>query len=143
MAHYAFLDENNIVTEVISGKDEDSPITLYNETYSRTSENKIDWELRYGNFRNQTCKRTSYNTRGGVYYTSDNTVAEDQSKAFRKNYASIGYSYDADKDAFISEKPYNSWTLNNTSCLWEPPVAYPDDGEPYKWNEGTTSWDAV
>tara|TARA_R110000764_G_scaffold187474_1_gene272837 strand:- start:164 stop:553 length:390 start_codon:yes stop_codon:yes gene_type:complete len=129
MAHYAFLNENNIVTEVITGKNE--------------NEDNTNWETHYGNFRNQTCKRTSYNTKGGVYYTPDNTVAEDQSKAFRKNYASIGYSYDADKDAFIPNKPYNSWTLNNTSCLWEAPVAYPNDGQRYVWNETDTAWDQV
>jgi hypothetical protein len=129
MAHYAFLGENNIVTEVITGKNE--------------NEGDINWETHYGNFRNQTCKRTSYNTRGGVYYTSDNTVAEDQSKAFRKNYASIGYSYDADKDAFIPKKPYNSWTLNNTSCLWEAPVTYPDNGKRHIWNETNTTWDEI
>tara|TARA_R110000803_G_scaffold46861_1_gene98202 strand:- start:81 stop:470 length:390 start_codon:yes stop_codon:yes gene_type:complete len=129
MAHYAFLNENNIVTEVITGKNE--------------NEDNTNWETHYGNFRNQTCKRTSYNTKGGVYYTPDNTVAEDQSKAFRKNYASIGYYYDADKDAFIPEKPYNSWTLNNTSCLWEAPVAYPNDGQRYVWNETDTAWDQV
>ena len=129
MAHYAFLGENNIVTEVITGKNE--------------NEGDINWETHYGNFRNQTCKRTSYNTRGGVYYTSDNTVAEDQSKAFRKNYASIGYSYDADKDAFIPKKPYNSWTLNNTSCLWEAPVTYPDNGKRHIWNETITTWDEI
>ena len=129
MAHYAFLDENNIVIEVITGKNE--------------NEGDINWETHYGNFRNQTCKRTSYNTRGGVYYTSDNAVAEDQSKAFRKNYASIGYSYDADKDAFIPEKPYDSWILNNTSCRWEAPVDYPDNGKRHIWNETNTTWDEI
>ena len=61
----------------------------------------------------------------------------------RKNFAGIGYTYDSSKDAFISAQPYSSWTLNDDTCRWEAPVAYPDDGELYEWNEDTTSWDAV
>jgi hypothetical protein len=61
----------------------------------------------------------------------------------RKNFAGIGYTYDSSKDAFISPQPYSSWTLNDDTCRWEAPVAYPDDGELYEWNEDTTSWDAV
>jgi len=86
--------------------------------------------------------QTSYNTRGGVHYQSNtNEPSEDQTKALRKNYAGIGYTYDAQRDAFIPPKPFNSWILNETSCLWEAPVAYPTDGERYIWNEETTSWD--
>jgi hypothetical protein len=118
MAHYAFLDANNIVTEVIVGKDE--------------NEDGILWELHYGAFRNQICKRTSYNTRGGVH-TSGGTP-------FRKNYAGIGYTYDEARNAFIPPKPFNSWVLNETSCLWDAPVAMPDDGKPYYWNEDTLNW---
>ena len=62
---------------------------------------------------------------------------------FRKNHAGIGYTYDEDRDAFIAPKPFNSWILNETTCLWEAPVAYPDDGERYTWNEETTTWDLV
>ena len=62
---------------------------------------------------------------------------------FRKNHAGIGYTYDEDRDAFISKKPYNSWILNETTCLWEAPVAYPNDGETYSWNEETTTWDLI
>jgi len=62
---------------------------------------------------------------------------------FRKNYAGIGYTYDKTRDAFIAPKPYASWILNEDTCLWEAPVAYPDDGESYSWNETTTSWDIV
>jgi len=88
--------------------------------------------------------QTSYNTRGGVHYQSNtNEPSEDQTKALRKNYAGIGYTYDAQRDAFIPPKPFNSWILNETSCLWEAPVAYPTDGERYIWNEETTSWDVV
>lgn len=91
--------------------------------------------------------QTSYNTRGGVHYNPETgEPSEDQSKALRKNYAGIGFTYDATKDAFIPPQPYASWTLNETSCLWEPPIAYPDDGKMYRWDEAayqadnTTGW---
>ena len=128
MAHYAFLNMQNIVTEVIVGKDE--------------TDGPTNWEMHYGNFREQVCKRTSYNTRGGVHYTNGEP-SDDQSKAFRKNYAGIGYTYDETRDAFIPPQPFDSWTLNETSCLWEAPIAYPDDGQQYTWNEGTGTWDLI
>ena len=85
--------------------------------------------------------QTSYNTRGGVYYEpNSNTPALDQTKALRKNYAGLGYSYDSVRDAFISPKPYNSWTLNELSCVWEPPVPRPADGSAYRWDEPTANW---
>jgi hypothetical protein len=118
MAHYAFLDENNIVTEVIVGKDE--------------GEEGVDWEVHYGNFRGQTCKRTSYNTHGGVHSSGGTPL--------RKNYAGIGYTYDAGRDAFIPPRPFASWQLNEDTCLWNAPVPYPADGEMYTWDEDTTSW---
>ena len=61
----------------------------------------------------------------------------------RKNYAGIGYTYDEDRDAFISSKPYPSWTLNETNCTWEAPVVYPDDGNNYNWNESEQSWNLI
>jgi hypothetical protein len=76
--------------------------------------------------------QTSYNTKGGVH-TSGGTP-------LRKNFAGIGYTYDAQKDAFIPPKPYASWELNEETCLWEAPTPYPDDGKKYNWNESTTSW---
>ena len=76
--------------------------------------------------------KTSYNTRGGVHLL-DGTP-------FRKNYAGIGYTYDEARDAFISPKPYASWTLNEDSCFWKPPVAYPTDGQIYSWNETNQNW---
>ena len=79
------------------------------------------------------CKRTSYNTRGGEHKLGGTP--------YRKNYAGIGYSYDATRGAFIPPQPYPSWTLNETTCLWDAPVAYPDDGGMYQWNEETQSWD--
>jgi hypothetical protein len=116
MAHYAFLDENNTVTEVIVGKDEGN----------------FDWEQQYGSFRGQACKRTSYNTYGGVHTLGGTPL--------RKNYAGIGYTYDSQRDAFIPPKPYASWVLNEDTCLWGAPVAMPTDGKRYGWNEATTAW---
>lgn len=83
--------------------------------------------------------QTSYNTRGGVHFT-DGQPSEDQSKALRKNYAGIGFTYDRERDAFIPPKPFASWNLNESSCLWEAPVAYPTDGKRYAWDEPTTTW---
>jgi hypothetical protein len=88
--------------------------------------------------------QTSYNTRGGVHYNPEtNQPSADQSKALRKNYAGVGYTYDAQRDAFIPPKPYNSWILNEQTCLWESPIPYPTDGEQYIWNEQTIGWDLV
>jgi len=79
--------------------------------------------------------QTSYNTRGGVHKLGGTP--------FRKNFANIGYKYDQIRDAFIPPKPFNSWTLNETTCLWEAPVAYPTDGQRYNWNETNQTWDLV
>ena len=88
--------------------------------------------------------QTSYNTRGGVHYQPNtNEPSEDQSKALRKNYAGIGYTYDATRDAFIPPQPFNSWTLNEDTCLWDSPVAYPEDGKFYKWNEEILNWEEL
>jgi len=83
----------------------------------------------------------SYNTKGGVHCLPDTIIpSEDQSKALRYNFPGIGFHYDATADAFYAPQQYASWTLNTETYLWEPPVAYPDDGELYTWNEDTTSW---
>lgn len=88
--------------------------------------------------------QTSYNTRGGVHYKPNtNEPSEDQSKALRKNYAGIGYTYDSTRDAFIPPQPFNSWILNEDTCLWDSPVAYPEDGKFYKWNEEILNWEEV
>ena len=80
--------------------------------------------------------QTSYNTRGGVHYEPNSIPpSSDQSKALRKNYAGIGFVYDSDKDAFYEPQPYASWKLNNTTCIWEPPIALPNDGNGYYWDE--------
>lgn len=118
MAHYAFLDDNNVVVEVIVGKNE--------------GEDGIDWEEWYGNFRGMTCKRTSYNTVQGVHSLGG--------IPFRKNYAGIGFTYDPVRDAFIPTKPLPSYILNEDTCTWEPPIPYPNDGKEYYWDEETISW---
>ena len=117
MAHYAYLDENNVVINVIVGRDEDDLV-----------EGVTDWEEYYG------AKRCSYNTSAGEH-------PEGSNKAFRKNFPSVGYTYDVEKDAFIPPQPYPSWTLNEQSCVWEPPVPYPDEQKIYDWNEETQSWE--
>jgi len=114
MAHYAFLDENNIVTEVITGRNEDEVV-----------DGISDWEDYYGNLRNQPCVRTSYN--GNIRY----------------NYAGIGYTYDTGRDAFISPKPYDSWLLDEATCTWTAPVPYPEDDVMYQWDEETIDWVAT
>jgi hypothetical protein len=114
MAHFAKV-KNGIVTKVIVAEQE-------------FINNYVDNEA-------GIWVQTSYNTKGGVH-TLDGTP-------LRKNYAGKGYVYDKERDAFYSPKPFNSWVLNEESCVWEAPVAYPDDGEKYNWNEETTSWDEI
>ena len=118
MAHYAFLNMQNIVTEVIVGKDE--------------TEGPTNWEIHYSNRREQVCKRTSYNTLAGEHKLGGTP--------FRKNYAGIGYTYDETRDAFIPPKPYDSWSLNEDTCLWGPPVEMPSDGKRYSWSEENKNW---
>lgn len=85
--------------------------------------------------------QTSYNTRGGVHYEpNSDTPSADQSKALRKNYAGVGYTYDVQRDAFIPQKPFASWVLDEQTCYWNPPVSYPEDGSSYVWDEATVSW---
>jgi hypothetical protein len=113
MAHYAFLDDNNVVTEVIVGIDENELIE---------GKSPEEW---YGEFRGQRCVRTSYN--GNI----------------RKNYAGISYRYDEDLDAFIPPKPFDSWVLNTDTCNWEAPIPYPDGDLMYSWNEEVGDWEAI
>ncbi len=127
MAHYAVLDADNTVTQVFVGRDEDD-----------LPPGVTDWEIYYAP-EGHTVKRTSYNTRGGIHYT-DGEPSEDQSKALRFNYAGIGFTYDADRDAFIPPKPYDSWVLDETTCLWVAPIDYPADGGEYTWDEETGDW---
>ena len=118
MAHYAFLNSNNVVTDVIVGKNE--------------GEDNINWEQYYGEFRGQVCKRTSYNTVGNVHNNGG--------APFRKNYAGIGYVYDANRDAFIPPKPFASWILNETTCQWDAPVEFPRTGRSLDWDEDSQTW---
>ena len=127
MAHYAFINDNNIVTEVIVGINEDNTETL--------PEGFADWEEWYGDFRGQTCKRTSYNTIANAH-SGDGTP-------FRGNYAGIGYTYDTDNDVFIAPQPYSKWVLNESTWTWEAPVAMPDDGKQYVWNDNTGAWEEL
>ena len=110
MAHYAFLDENNIVTEVIVGRNETEVV-----------DGVSDWETYYGNRRGQVCKRTSYN--GNV----------------RKQFAGVGYTYDETADVFIAPKPFASWSLD-ANYDWQAPIAYPADGKDYLWDEANQVW---
>lgn len=122
MAHFAKLDESNVVVFVTVGRDEDEHAE--DSLTERTGD---------------TYKRTSYNTRGGVHYT-DGEPSEDQAKAFRGNYAGIGFTYDETLDAFISPQPYPSWTIDETTYSWVSPIPHPDDGEIYGWDEGQGDW---
>lgn len=124
MAHYAFINDNNIVTQVIVGRDEDDLV-----------DGITDWEAYYGEKMGERCLRTSYNTVAGVH-TAGGT-------AYRGNYAGIGYTYDEALDAFIAPQPFPSWSLNEVTYSWEAPVAYPEDGGVYVWNENKKEWEAV
>jgi len=129
MASFAKIGLNNKVIAVISVNNEvlkDSSgvereelgIEFLNELYG--------WPI---------WKQTSYNTIGGIHNNGGTP--------FRKNHAAIGYTYDEDRDAFIPPKPFNSWILNEDTCLWESPVARPTDGQRYQWNESTKTWDLI
>jgi hypothetical protein len=133
MAHFALLDNNNRVVQVLVGRDDDDGKEA--ELTARTG---------------QQYRQTSYNTRAGVHYNPNTSEpSADQSKAFRKNYAGIGYLYDPIRDAFIPPKPYASWVLDESTCLWKAPVDMPEDagtGDPpkrYTWDETTTNWVVV
>lgn len=121
MAHYAFLDENNIVTEVIVGKDETELIEGLTPD---------QW---YENFRGQKCVQTSYNTIGGVHTKGGTPL--------NKNYAGIGYTWDG--TGFAAPQPYLSWKLNADSYLWEAPTPYPTDGKFYQWVEADLNWQVI
>jgi len=121
MAHFAKLDENNLVTFVTVGRQEDDG--LEEELNARTGD---------------VYRQTSYNTYGGVHYT-DGEPSADQSKALRFNYAGIGFTYDENRDAFIPPQPYASWVLDEATCLWVAPIAYPAEGV-HVWDEQAGDW---
>lgn len=118
MAHYALLNSDNIVINVITGKDETD--TQYN------------WEEYYGNIHNCTVKRTSYNTIKNTH--------KNNGSAFRGNYAGKGYTYFVDQDLFMPPKPYNSWSMSTADATWIAPSAMPTDGNPYSWDEDNQTW---
>ena len=115
MAHFAQIDENNAVIQVIVAEQAVIDTGLFGDP--------LTWI------------QTSYNTHGGVHSQGGTPL--------RKNYAGIGYTYDAVRDAFIPPKPYPSWVLNEDTCLWESPIPVPEDEQLYRWNEETQSWDSV
>lgn len=122
MAHFAKLGTGNIVLEVHVVLNDVATTEQAGEDFlNNLLKTKDVW------------KQTSYNTLGGVHLLGGTP--------FRKNFAGIGYKYDTTRDAFIPPKPYLSWTLNETTCQWEAPVAYPTDGQSYSWNETTKQWD--
>ena len=119
MAHFAKIGLNGKVIEVTKINNE----VILDADGNESEINGIDFLTKLTGW--SIWKQTSYNNN------------------FRKNFAGIGHTYDEDRDAFIPKKPYPSWTLNEDTCRWEAPVAYPDDGKEYKWNEETTSWDEI
>lgn len=125
MAHYAQIDSENVVVQVFVGRDD-------------VVEGIDDWETYYAPT-GYTVRQTSYNTRGGVHYT-DGKPSKDQSKAFRGNYAGIGFTYDEALDAFIAPQPYESWELDESTYSWVAPIPYPGDGGTYTWDESEGDW---
>ena len=119
MSHFAEINSDNIVQRVL---------VIDQETVNTGA---------WGNPSNWI--QTSYNTIGGVHY-APNSHTPDGGVALRKNYAGVGYTYDATRDAFIPPQPFASWTLDDDTCQWNPPTPYPDDGKRYNWDEDTTSW---
>ena len=124
MAHFAKLGTGNIVEKV----------EIVSNDVATTEQAGVEFLQNLYNDR-AVWKQTSYNTSGGVHKLGGTP--------FRKNYAAKGFTYDQKKDAFIPPQPFNSWTLNETTCLWEAPVAYPTDGQNYTWNETNQTWDLV
>jgi len=121
MAHYAYIDDDNIVTSVIVGPDEGTEpdgITSWEEYFSAKGKGRA--------------LRTSYNTLGGQHLLGG--------EPFRCNYAGKGFSYDEGRDAFIPPQPFESWVLDETTCLWVAPVEMPDDGQDYVWDESVGEW---
>jgi hypothetical protein len=124
MAHFAKLGIGNIVERV----------EVVHNDIATTEQAGVDF-LNNLYKTNDVWKQTSYNTFGGVHKLGGTP--------FRKNYAGIGFQYDQTRDAFIPPKPFNSWILNEDTCNWEAPVAYPNDGQRYTWNEENQSWDLI
>ena len=124
MAHFAKLGVGNKVVAV----------HVVSNDVATTEQAGIDFLNNLYNTRD-VWKQTSYNTKAGEHKLGGTP--------FRKNYAGIGFTYDQTRDAFIPPKLYNSWTLNETTCIWEAPIPYPDDNNSYVWNETTKQWDLI
>lgn len=120
MAHYARINADNIVEQVI----------VADQEFINSLEDATSWI------------QTSYNTLGGKHYNPE-TNLEDNGVPLRKNYAGLGFTYDATRDAFIPPQPFLSWELNETTCLWEPPQPYPEDGQYYTWEEDALNWELI
>jgi hypothetical protein len=118
MSHFAKVKNNLVETVIVAEQD---------FIDSLPSESGVMWV------------QTSYNTYGGVHY-APNSNTPDGGVALRKNYAGVGHTYDSGRDAFYEPQPYPSWSLNETSCIWEPPVAHPNDGKSYVWDETSRQW---
>ena len=119
MAHFAKLDDNNVVLEVHCVHNNELMVDGV-ESEAKGVEFLVSWSGGYTNW-----KQTSYNC------------------TMRKNYAGVGYTYDPDRDAFIPPRPFTSWLLDEQTCQWNPPVSYPNDGNPYAWDESTLTWTAL
>jgi hypothetical protein len=129
MASFAKIGLNSKVIEVLSVHNN----VLKDSNGVEQEVNGIDFLTKLTGY--PIWKQTSYNTHGGLH--------DNGGTPLRKNHAGIGYTYDEDRDAFIPKKPFNSWILNEDTCLWNAPVTYPTDGERYSWNESTLTWDIV
>jgi hypothetical protein len=129
MASFAKIGLNNKVIEVLSVVNE----VLHDSNGVEQEVNGIDFLTKLTGY--PVWKQTSYNTHGGVHNNNGTPL--------RKNHAGIGYTYDEDRNAFIAPKPYNSWILNETNCLWESPIPYPQNNNKYNWNEQNKSWDLI
>jgi hypothetical protein len=127
MASFAKIGLNSKVIEVLSVHNN----VLKDSNGVEQEVNGIDFLTKLTGY--PIWKQTSYNTKGGVH--------DNGGTPLRKNHAGIGYTYDEDRDAFIPKKPFNSWILNEDTCLWEAPVAMPNDGKKYSWNETNLTWD--
>lgn len=130
MAHFAEINENNIVVRIV---------VVPNDQESQ-GQDFLSEVLGLGG----VWERTSYNTHGGIHYDPNTSQpSADQSKAFRKNFAGVGFIFDKTRDAFIPPKPFDSWALNENSCLWEPPIPMPETGGPWEWNEELGEWEEI
>ena len=128
MASFAKLNSENVVITVESVVNE----VLKDSNGIEQEQLGIQFLKTLYNEPNAIWKQTSYNTNGGFHRLGGTP--------FRKNYAGIGFTYDSNRDAFIAPKPYNSWILNESTCIWEAPIPYPNNGQRYTWNEETQSW---